>query len=132
MWFAILEASSDVDSMIWILHGSLESMADTILEQCMYSNPDGSGTLDFDRIDADGFVYDNDDYQKLMSSTSITPDLLEGFYFSLSDVEISLYCLSKEYEAFKRAFEQRCGSSRRLKDLKLPEAAPSVMCTQLL
>ncbi len=50
MWYAILDMRNDVESMTWLLSGTLQDIADAIIEQCEYCNPEEDGPFDFEQI----------------------------------------------------------------------------------
>lgn len=121
MWYAIMDIRNEVDAMTWLTYGTLRDIADAVLEQCGNCNPDGSGTLDFESFDEEGFYYEADAYSALDEAKSVTPDLLKGFYFTLSGAEVSVHCLAEGYSAFRKAFEEYDGLDFWLEELCLPE-----------
>lgn len=121
MWYALLDMKNDVDSMTWLLTGTLQDIADAIIEQCEYNNPEEDGPFDFEQLDEDGDYYEADDYCALKEADVITPDLLKDFSFCLNDAEITLHCLAEGYPAFKEAFENYHGANFWLEEIYLPD-----------
>lgn len=121
MWYAILDIQNDVEAMSWLLFGSLQNLADSVLEQCLHCNPEEDGALDFEALEEEGLFCEAEDYLALADAECIWPDLLSGFHFALGDAEVSVHCLAEGYEAFRWAFERYDGEDECLQALCLPE-----------
>lgn len=121
MWYAILDLRSDVTGVSWLAYGTLRDIADAVLEQCVNCDPEGREVLDFDAISREGFYYEADAYTALCDTDVVTPDLLKGFSFCISDASVTVHCLAEGYAAFRLAFDGYRGRNGSLSDLRLPE-----------
>lgn len=120
MWYALIDLHSDTNAATWLAYGTLQDIADVVIEQCINCEPDGNDTLDIDAIEEDGWHCYSDDYLMLKEADTITPDLLQQFTFELSDCDVQVKCLAEGYAAFKTAFEAYEGRNLCLGELQLP------------
>ena len=124
MWYAILDIHNEVVGMTWLLYGSLQEIADSVIEQCHNCDPTGNCVLDFDAIEEEGFYCEADAFHELNDAETITPDLLKDFYFTLSGADVSVHCLAEGYDAFRQAFAEYDGRNSYLEELRLSDTLP--------
>lgn len=121
MWYALLDIRNEVNGMTWLAYGTLKDIANEVIEQCWNCDPEARGSLDFEALDEEGFYYEEDDYLALYEADTITPDLLQGFSFTLSGACVSVYCLAQGYTDFRQKFDGYDGDTD-LEELILPES----------
>lgn len=124
MWYALIDGSSSDSALTWLAYGSLQDIANTVLELCKNCDPDGTLTFDAEAIEDfedDEWYGSTDSYRELMEADEITPDLLQDFSFVFGDNDIQVHCLADGYAAFKKAFENYDGNNDQLYELVLPD-----------
>ena len=121
MWYALMDMSGECDSMTWLLCGSLQDIAEGLLEQCRYCDPSGGDDPDFDALAEDGEAFFADDYIALSQAQTVTADLMEHFSFELGGSTIEIHCLAEGYQDFRKAFEEYDGENFWLQELILPQ-----------
>jgi len=122
MWYALLDMHNSEDCLLWLEYGTLQDIADAVLEQCEFCVSDTRGIINADELISSGYTLEAEHYFALKDAHSASVDLLNDFKFALADNEISVYGLTDNYSEFKHAFESHGGRKHWfIKKLKLPD-----------
>lgn len=124
MWYSLLRIRNEVVGATWLLYGTLEEIAEVVVEQCGNCSPDGSGVVNFDVIEDEGWYCESYDYEGLVNAENVTPELLKDFSFSLGGSDVCISCFALGYDAFKKAFDEQVQNNWRfsLSEMILPDS----------
>ena len=105
MYYALVDCRSCVIAMTHLAWGSLQEIANQLINECNELIDDMTDGMDEAEIEEE---YGDDivDFREFERCENYTEEMIRSFHFSLSDLSVDVGCLVQGYPALVEAFEE--------------------------
>jgi len=117
MYYALIESSADDYYMVQLAWGSLEKIANAILDECELI-VDGMWGMSLEEIENEYSSY-LDEYKLLKNGIEFKEEFLQEFSFDISGMTVSVSFVTNGYEKFYQSYNAFRKHSYSFKDIEL-------------